>query len=502
MLHRVLIANRGEIALRIIRACKALNYTSIFLYSAETDVVLERHLADEAYEVPKASPFDCYNNPQTIFAACEQYSIDAIHPGYGFLAENAEFAESCERRGIVFIGSSAETLRLAGDKVAAKGVAEKLGIPVLPYTQAINFAEELTSKKVSIPFPALLKATTGGGGHGMRKVNDLQEAVKQFSHVRNEVDRFFGGGSIYLESCLGSTRHIEVQVARDSSGRCIWFPERDCSLQRRHQKLLEETPAPNLSPVVRQELREAACACAEAIHLVGVATIEFLVGPQERYYFLEINPRIQVEHGITELVTGVDIVRLQMTLAEGHPLLYSQTDITCHGHALQCRIITEDPFHDFSPSYGIVSSYKVPGGLGVRVDDAVYAGMSIQPFYDGLIAKCMAHATSRHQAIERMNIALQEYVIEGVSTTIPLFLAVLSAQPFHRGGYTTDFLQQYAIMASMVPPKISETLPHKQQGANEEMVAHIVASVVAEFSEQAPEKKTPHHSPWKLHEEF
>jgi len=440
--RKVLIANRGEIALRVIRACRELGIRTVAVYSEADRESLHVRFADEDVCIGPPAARESYLNIPRIIAAAEVTGADAIHPGYGFLAENAEFSEICERSGLTFIGPTPQQIRLMGDKAAARRTMKEVGVPIVPGTDAIGDPDEALAQARVIGFPVLIKAAAGGGGKGMRVAQDADEFERQYSMARNEAAAAFGDDTVYVEKYLARPRHIEFQILGDSHGRVVHLGERDCSIQRRHQKLLEEAPSPALTPELRAEMGDAAVRGAKAIDYVGAGTIEMLLNDDHSFYFMEMNTRIQVEHPVTEMCTGFDLVKEQIRAAAGLPLSMPERPIHLRGHAIECRINAEDPARNFAPSPGTVAAFHAPGGPGVRVDTHVYAGYRVPPFYDSLLMKLIVHGSTRDEAIARMKRALSETVIEGVHTTIPFLQAVMDHPAFVAGEVDTKFLER------------------------------------------------------------
>jgi acetyl-CoA carboxylase biotin carboxylase subunit len=441
MFRKVLIANRGEIALRVIRACKELGIRTVAVFSQADRESLHVRFADEEVCIGPPPARESYLNIPRILAAAEITGADAIHPGYGFLAENAEFSEICARSEVTFIGPTPQQIRLMGDKAAARRTMREVGVPIVPGTDVLTDAETALAAAREIGFPVLVKAAAGGGGKGMRVARDEDEFVRQFDMARNEAGAAFGDESVYLEKYLARPRHIEFQVLGDQHGRIVHLGERDCSIQRRHQKLIEEAPSPALTPELRERMGAAAVAGASAIEYVGAGTIEFLLDEDGSVYFLEMNTRIQVEHPVTEMVTGYDLVKEQIRAAAGLPLSVAET-VEFRGHAIECRINAEDPARNFAPSPGTIETYHPPGGPGVRVDTHVYAGYRVPPFYDSLLAKLIVHGSTREEALARMRNALSSFVLEGVHTTIPFLAQVMDNPEFVAGDVDTKFLER------------------------------------------------------------
>jgi acetyl-CoA carboxylase, biotin carboxylase subunit len=442
MFHKVLIANRGEIALRIIRACKELGIKTVAVYSTADSESLHVRLADESVCIGPAPSLQSYLNINAIISAAELTDAEAIHPGYGFLSENAAFAEICENCGITFIGPSSESMRIMGDKISARQAVIKEGVPILPGTkEGVKDVNEAVSIAKKIGFPVIIKATAGGGGRGMKIVHSPAALPNAFATARAEAQAGFGNPEVYIEKYCERPRHVEIQVLGDKHGNVIHLGERDCSIQRRHQKILEEAPSSVSTPELRKAMGEAAVRAAKAVAYSSAGTMEFLVDKDNNFYFMEMNTRVQVEHPVTEMVTGVDIVSEQIRSAFGLKLRYKQSDIKIAGHAIECRINAEDP-HKFTPSPGKITAYHTPGGLGVRVDSFVYDQYSVLPHYDSLIAKLIVHADTREAAIRRMARALDEYIIEGIKTTIPLHKAIMANKDFIEGNIDTGFLDR------------------------------------------------------------
>ncbi|CAN5773751.1 MAG: acetyl-CoA carboxylase biotin carboxylase subunit [Gemmatimonadetes bacterium] len=444
MFRKVLIANRGEIALRVIRACKELGIRTVAVYSEADRESLHVRFADEDVCIGPAQARESYLNIPRIIAAAEITGADAVHPGYGFLAENAEFSEICERSELTFIGPTPQQIRLMGDKAAARRTMKEVGVPIVPGTDVLGDADEALEAARDIGFPVLIKAAAGGGGKGMRVALDADDFKRQFVMASNEASAAFGDESVYLEKYLARPRHIEFQVLGDHHDRVVHLGERDCSVQRRHQKLIEEAPSPALTPELRARMGDAAVRGAEAIQYVGAGTIEFLLDEDGSFYFMEMNTRIQVEHPVTEMCTGVDLVKEQIRAAAGLPLSVPEP-IQLNGHAIECRINAEDPDRNFAPSPGTIHTYHAPGGPGVRIDSHVYAGYRVPPFYDSLLGKVITHGSTREEALARMRNALSSFVLEGVHTTIPFLLRVLNHPEFVAGEIDTKFLERMVL---------------------------------------------------------
>ena len=445
MFKKILIANRGEIALRIIRTCKEMGIKTVAVYSTADKDSLHVKFADEAVCIGKPSSMDSYLNIPHIMAAAEITNSDAIHPGYGFLAENARFAQICTDHGIKFIGPTPDMINAMGDKITAKETMIKAGVPVVPGSggllESVEQAKELAKNEVG--YPVILKATAGGGGKGMRVVWQESEMEKAFENAKTEAAASFKNDGIYMEKFVEEPRHIEIQIAGDQFGNVCHLSERDCSIQRRHQKLVEESPSPFMTPELREEMGDAAIKAASAISYESVGTIEFLVDKNRKFYFMEMNTRIQVEHCVTEEVVNYDLIKEQIKIAAGHKV--SGKNYYPQMHAIECRINAEDPYNDFRPSPGKITVLHTPGGHGVRVDSHVYAGYVIPPYYDSMIGKLITVAQTREEAIDTMHRALSEYIIEGVKTTIPFHLQLMKNEDFRKGNFTTKFLETFKI---------------------------------------------------------
>ncbi|PPS44951.1 acetyl-CoA carboxylase biotin carboxylase subunit [Chroococcidiopsis sp. TS-821] len=439
---KILIANRGEIALRIIRACEEMGIATVAVHSTVDRDSLHVQLADEAVCIGEAPSSKSYLNIPRIIAAALTRNATAIHPGYGFLAENARFAEICADHQITFIGPSPEAIRAMGDKSTAKETMIRAGVPIVPGSDGL-LKDELEASAIArqIGYPVIVKATAGGGGRGMRLVRDDSEITKLFLAAQGEAEAAFGNPGLYLEKFIERPRHIEFQILADSYGNVIHLGERDCSIQRRHQKLLEEAPSPALTPELREKMGEAAVKAAKSIDYVGAGTVEFLLAPNGEFYFMEMNTRIQVEHPVTEMITGLDLVAEQIRIAQGEKLQLTQDQVVLRGHAIECRINAEDPDHDFRPSPGRISGYLPPGGPGVRMDSHVYTDYQIPPYYDSLIAKLIVWGPDRASAIRRMKRALRECALTGLPTTINFHQRILETPEFLQGDVYTNFVE-------------------------------------------------------------
>ena len=443
MFGKILIANRGEIALRVICACKELGIPTVAVYSEADRYSLHVRFADEAVCIGPARSSESYLNVAAIISAAEITGAEAIHPGYGFLAENPKFAEVCETCKLTFIGPSPETIRLMGDKNMARKRMAELGLPVLPGTEILASVEEALAAAENVGYPVMVKAAAGGGGKGMRIINSAEELPGLLQMAQNEAEASFGSSDVYLEKYIPSPRHIEFQVMADHHGKVIHLGERECTIQRRHQKLLEESPSTQIDAETRQEI---GCKVIRALREVGytnAGTVEFLMDENRNLYFLEMNARIQVEHPVTEMVTGLDLVKMQIQVSAGLPLPVEGDTVGLRGHAIECRICAEDP-ETFAPSAGKITGFHVPGGTGVRVDTAAYAESIIPPYYDSLIAKLVVHGKDRAEAVQRMARALEMFIVEGISTSIPLQEKILADADFRAGKFDTQFLKRYS----------------------------------------------------------
>ena len=442
MISKILIANRGEIALRVIRACREMGIQSVAVHSTADEDAMHVHLADESVCIGPPSAAQSYLSIPAIIAACEITGADAVHPGYGFLSENAKFADILEAHNVCFIGPKADHIRLMGDKIAAKAKAIELGIPVVPGSDGeVKTSDDALALARHMGFPVLVKAASGGGGRGMKIAHSENELAEAFTTARSEAKAAFGDDAVYIEKYLEKPRHIEIQVACDSHGNAVHLGERDCSLQRRHQKVLEEAPSMVLNSTARAAIGKIVTDAMEGMQYLGVGTVEFLYEDGE-FYFIEMNTRLQVEHPVTEMITGVDLVREQIRIANGERLSFSQNDLTLSGHAIECRINAENP-RSFMPSPGVIQTYHPPGGLGVRMDSAVYAGYAIPPFYDSLIGKLIVHGTDRKDCLMRLYRALYECAIDGVETTLPLFDDLLENEDFQNADYDIHWLENF-----------------------------------------------------------
>ena len=443
MFNKILIANRGEIALRVIRACKEMGIKSVVVYSQADEDSLPVRLADQAVCIGPAPSSESYLLIERIISVAEICDVDAIHPGYGFLAENAHFAEVCRSCNITFIGPSPEQMRAMGDKAVARETMRKAGVPITPGSDGVIETEEEALKVAHrLKYPVIIKASAGGGGRGMRIAHNDPSLIQGFHAAKTEAERAFGNEEVYIEKFIVNPKHVEVQILADAYGNVLFLGERDCSMQRRHQKLIEESPSPSISPGLRKKMGEAAVKAAKAVGYVNAGTIEFLLGPNEEFYFMEMNTRVQVEHTVSEMVTGIDIIREQIRIAAGERLGIQQKNIVFNGHAIECRINAENPYRNFAPCPGKITFYSPPGGLGVRVDSHVYNGYRIPPYYDSMIGKLIVHGANRKEALARCRRALEEYMIEGIQTSIPFEQFLLDTKEFIEGNYDTGLIER------------------------------------------------------------
>ncbi len=444
MFQKVLIANRGEIAVRIIRACRELGVRCVAVYSTADRNALHAQIADEAVCIGSALTKDSYLNMNAIISSALVTHCDAIHPGFGFLSENAEFARLCEKFGIEFIGPSYKSIEMLGDKAEAKRTMKSAGVPVIPGSdgavKSIDEAKEIAGKA---GYPVLVKASAGGGGRGIRRVDSPEELESQMTIAQQEAQNFFGDNSVYIEKFLINPHHVEIQIMADKFGNTIYLGERDCSMQRRNQKVLEESPSPIVTPELRKKMGESAVIVAKQCGYYNAGTIEFLVDDDKNFYFMEMNTRIQVEHPVTEAVTGFDLVKAQIKVSAGEKLDVTQEDIKISGHAIECRINAENPELDFRPSPGQIKALNMPGGPGIRIDTAVYQGYTIPPYYDSMIAKLIVHGSSRKEAIMKMKWALSEFIVDGIDTNIDFQLELIKNRDFENGNYNIGYLNQY-----------------------------------------------------------
>ena len=452
MIQKILIANRGEIALRIVRACRELGIKTLAVYSEADVQSLHVQLADEAICIGGPKSADSYLRADRIISAAEIADVDAIHPGYGFLSENAKFAEQCESCNIKFIGPKSKSIKMMGDKAVAKDTVKKAGVPIVPGSDGpVENETEAVKVARKIGYPVIIKAVAGGGGRGMRIAHNDISFAKEYHVARNEAEKAFGNGAVYIERYIEKPRHIEFQILADSHGKVLHLGERDCSVQRRHQKLIEESPSPFLTSDLRKKMGKAAIRAAEAAAYENAGTIEFLVDAKGNFYFIEMNTRIQVEHAVTEECTGIDLIKQQILVANGEKLSFDQGDIKFEKHAIECRINAEDPARNFAPSPGTIGLYYAPGGHGVRVDSHAYSGYVIPSHYDSMIGKLICFGTTRKVALERTYRALSEYIIRGIKTTIPLHKAIMSDPVFIEGKATTAYMEDFM---SRTPPDL------------------------------------------------
>lgn len=444
MLKKVLIANRGEIAVRIIRACREAGLQCVTVYSTADRTALHAEIADESVCIGPPSVQDSYLNMNALISACQNTGATALHPGFGFLSESAEFAQLCIDNGITFIGPSPESISMLGDKARAKETMKAAGVPVIPGSDgAISSVEEAKKIAAEIGYPVLVKASAGGGGRGIRRIDREDQLEEQMSVAKEEAKLFFGNDEVYLEKLIVGPHHVEIQIIADQMGNTVALGERDCSMQRRNQKVLEESPSPLMTPELQKAMQEAAVRAAKACGYYNAGTIEFLVDDDRNFYFMEMNTRIQVEHPVTEWVTGVDLVQTQLLVAQGKPLPFTQDDIQVRGHAIECRINAENPEQGFRPSPGKIRSLHIPGGPGIRVDSAVYQGYTIPPYYDSMIAKLIVHAPTRSQAIMKMRWALAEFIVDGIDSNIDFQLRLIKNKDFEAGTYDNTFLEKF-----------------------------------------------------------
>lgn len=445
MIKKILIANRGEIAIRVIRACRELNIKTVAIYS-EADVnSLHCKLADEAICVGPANPKESYLYVPNIISACEITSSDAIHPGYGFLSENADFAEICKKHNLIFIGPEPKVISLMGDKAKARELMKKAKIPIVPGTEPLDSVKDALKFAHEIGYPLIIKASGGGGGKGMRIVRSDEELKNSFEIAKNEAKLAFNNDEIYMEKYIENARHVEFQIIADNHGNVVHLGERDCSIQRRHQKLVEESPSTFLNDELRKKMGETAVKIAQIAGYTNAGTIEFIMDEQKNYYFMEMNSRIQVEHPVTEMITSIDLVKEQILIASGNKLSFTQNDIKFRGHAIECRICAEDPDNKFMPQVGTITNYIPSGGPFIRIDTHVYSGYSVPPYYDSMIAKIIAYGKDRTEAINRMKRALSEIKFEGLVTNISFFEKLLNNEDFKKGNISTNFISKMGV---------------------------------------------------------
>jgi acetyl-CoA carboxylase biotin carboxylase subunit len=479
MFKKILIANRGEIAVRVIRACRELGITSVAVFSDVDRASLHVRKADEAYHIGPAAAAESYLNFSKILGAAKLSGADAIHPGYGFLSENAKFAEACAAAGIKFIGPTASSMEMMGSKTRARQHMEKAGIPFVPGTsRGLESTQEAEEVAARIGYPVMLKAAAGGGGKGMRLVHAREELKSALESARSEAQRSFGDSEVYIEKAIVNPRHIEMQILADEHGNTVYLGERECSIQRRHQKVLEESPSPLVDPDMRRRMGEIAVRVAQAANYTNAGTIEFLADQEKNFYFLEMNTRLQVEHPVTELVAGLDLVHLQIRIAAGEKLPFTQEDVRVRGHAIECRIYAEDPDNNYFPSPGKITLLLAPSGPGIRRDSGMYEGWTVPIDYDPLLAKLIGYGTDRPQAISRLVRALNEYFVGGIKTNISLFRRILSDPGFHSGKLDTGYLDR---LMKMPPPEV------KREDAS---VAAIAAGLFAVLDPEAAAAST------------
>jgi acetyl-CoA carboxylase biotin carboxylase subunit len=442
MFKKILIANRGEIAVRIIRACHEMGIKVVAIYSETDKDAMHVKLSDEAYCIGKTAVKDTYLNVQNILSVAIHTKAEAIHPGYGFLSENTDFAKMCEEFGITFIGPNPDIINQIGDKSNARDTMKSAGVPIVPGSDGeIEHIEEAIEIAKNIGYPVIVKASAGGGGKGMRVVNSKDELISSIETAQKEAQNYFGNPMVYIEKYLEYTRHVEIQLVGDNYGNVVHLGERDCSIQRRHQKLVEESPSPALNEDLRNAMGQSAVRVAKAINYNSVGTVEFLLDEDNNFYFMEMNTRIQVEHGVSEMITGIDLLKEQIAIAAGEKLSFTQDDVKINGCAIECRINAEDPAMNFIPTPGKINNYIAPGGIGIRIDSAVYTGYVIPPFYDSMVSKVIAWGRTREEAISRMKRALDEFVIDGVKTTIPFHKKLMDNETFRKGNFNTKFLE-------------------------------------------------------------
>ncbi|MDV0445357.1 Biotin carboxylase [Methanimicrococcus sp. At1] len=490
MFQKILVANRGEIAIRVMRACREMDIKTVAVYSDADNKALFAMYADEAAYVGPAPASQSYLNMEKIIEVAKQTGCDAVHPGYGFLSENSKFARRCAEEGITFIGPSADVIDKLGSKIESRKIAKAANIPTVPGTEdAVKDADEAILVAKDIGYPVLIKASAGGGGIGMRVVNSEEEFKDALETTMRLAGSAFGDPSVFIEKYILNPRHIEIQIMADKFGNVIYLGDRECSIQRRHQKLIEEAPSPIMTPELRKEMGEAAIRAAKAVGYSNAGTVEFIFS-NGKFYFLEVNTRLQVEHGITELITGVDLVKAQIRVAAGFELGMTQEDVSIRGHAIECRINAEDPLNDFAPSPGKIRRYRSSGGPGIRVDSGVHTGYTISPYYDSMISKLCAYGEDRDEAIARMKRALYEYVVIGVTTNIPFHKAVMENEEFKKGNLSTRFIDDNNIV-----PAIRDILERdSEKGAtlasaldNEEVVIAAITAAVSSYMSSVAE---------------
>ncbi len=488
MFKKILVANRGEIALRVMSTCREMGIATVAVYSDADSKALHTMVADQAVYLGQSDPADSYLNMEKIIDAAKETGADAIHPGYGFLSENADFARSCEAKNIVFIGPPAQVIGNLGDKTKARGIMEKGSVAVIPgMTEPCSEPAVMAQEAKRIGYPVLIKAAAGGGGKGMRVVSSNSEMADSFNQAQSEAKAAFGNNAVYLEKYLKKPRHVEFQILADTHGNIVHLLERECSIQRRYQKIIEETPSPAMTPELREEMGQAAVSAARASGYVNAGTVEFLLDTDGRFYFLEVNTRLQVEHPITEMITNIDIVRQQIQIASGMPLDFTQKDIIGRGHAIECRIYGEDPGNRFFPSPGKISYIKEPTGPGIRNDCGVYSGFEVPMEYDPIISKLIVHAADRKQAVSRMINALSQYVVLGIKTPIPFLMDVLASEPFQKGETYTDFIDTWF-----------DGWQQNSDEADLAVLAHIIDEMAGEKRQQAESSVSyENETPWQ-----
>ena len=481
----ILIANRGEIALRIIRACKELEIKSVSVYSDEDKSSIHVKRADEAYHIGPAAPAQSYLNMNRIMEVAAKAGVDAIHPGYGFLSENETFAELCEKNNIIFIGPKSLAMDLTGDKMKCKRIMKQAEVPTVPGSEGvIDDVDKAVEIANEAGYPVLLKSAYGGGGRGIRHAKDEKELRQEFEMASAESKAAFGKAALFVEKFLEKIRHIEFQLVRDSHGNTRHLFERECSIQRRHQKLIEMSPSPIMTSEKRNEIGEIAKRAADAVDYLNAGTAEFLCDPQGNYYFIEINSRLQVEHPVTELITGLDLVKLQISIANGEQIPFKQHDLTLNGAAIECRINAEDPFYDFAPSVGKVPYCNLPYGPGIRVDTYLYPGCTVSGFYDSLTAKLISWGSSFDESRRRMRNALDEFMIEGINTTIPLYKTIMNDEHFINGDLSTDYLDRYSIIE-----KMRKELKAKNSDRQKRLLPAIASAIIQTENVKRPSKR-------------
>jgi acetyl-CoA carboxylase biotin carboxylase subunit len=490
---KVLVANRGEIAVRVMRACREMGYPTVAVYSEPDRAALHVIYADEAMPIGPAPSRESYLRIDRILDAAKKTGAEAIHPGYGFLAENAAFARACREAGILFIGPSPESIEAMGSKTESRQRMKAAGVPVVPgLTEAVKSFDEIEAFAREAGFPIMIKASAGGGGKGMRLVEREGDLRTSFERVTSEAQSFFGDSAVYAEKFIAKPRHIEVQILGDQHGNVVYIGERECTLQRRHQKVVEECPSPVVDQALRERLGAMAVKAASAVNYYSAGTIECLMGPDKQFYFLEMNTRLQVEHPVTEMVWGIDLVKAQLRIAQGEPLGFAQEDLAPNGHAIECRVYAEDPAHNFAPSPGLIRNLTLPQGPGVRNDNGVYAGYTVPVYYDPMLSKLICHAATRGEAIDRMLRALEEYRVDGIRTTIPFFRFLMSHPDFRAANFDTGFIDT-------ILPELD--LEHRAPDDDLRDVALIAAAILAFEDAQkvslVVEKETEKASQWK-----